>query len=290
MSISNSKGFTLVELLVIVGILVILVTIALPTLRYFQKESDLANLAEEIINMLRLAQNKTLASEGASQWGVYFNNTTSPHQSTLFKGKDYVSREVSFDEIQTIPISIEISEINLAGGNEVVFDRVTGTTSQTGNISLRLKTDLTKTKTIYIENSGQVGETLPSVPPNGRVKDSRHIHFDYSRAIETTTEKLILTFEGNIIKEIIITDNLKDGQIYWEGEVEVGGEIQKLKIQTHRLNNPDSQFSILRDRRYNNKASTLAISGDTSGNLIEYSADGLVTTSSSIYVGDLQWQ
>ncbi|MDI6891342.1 MAG: hypothetical protein QMC83_10480, partial [Thermodesulfovibrionales bacterium] len=118
--ISNCRSFILIELLVIIGILLILVAIAIPNFRFFQKESDLANSAEEIINTLRLAQNKTLASEGASQWGVYFDNTTSPHQYTLFKGINYTSRDVNFDEVHKLPGSVEISEINLGGGSEVV--------------------------------------------------------------------------------------------------------------------------------------------------------------------------
>jgi len=290
--ISGQKSFTFIELLVIAGILIILVVLAIPNLRFFQKESELANSAEEIINALRLAQNKTLASEGASRYGVYFDNLTSPHQYTLFKGINYALRDISLDEIYKLPESVEIYEINFAGGKEVVFDRVIGTTNQSGNASLRLKTDLTKTKIIYIENSGQVGLASPLVPGNGRIKDSRHLHFDYSRVIDTITEKLTLTFDGTVTRDIIFAENLKDGQIYWEGEVDVGGEIQKLKIHTHRLNDAalGTQFCIHRDRRFNNKSLTITISGDASSNLVEYSADGLTTDSTSIFVSNLQWQ
>jgi len=287
----KNLGITLVELLVIVGILIILTAIATPTLRYFQRESELVNSSEEIINTLRLAQNKTLASEGASQYGVYFDNLTSPHQYTLFKGKNYSSRDTLFDEIHKLPESVEIYEINLAGGKEVIFERIFGITSQSGNASLRLKETPTKSRTIFVQASGQVTlgeEASPS--DEDRIKDSRHVHFDYSRVIDTASEKITLTFEGGVTKEILIGENLKDGQIYWEGEVDVLGEIQKLKIQTHRLNNPDSQFSIHRDRRFNNKALIINISGDTSGTLIEYSADGLTTNSTSIFVSNLIWQ
>ncbi|MBZ9569857.1 prepilin-type N-terminal cleavage/methylation domain-containing protein [Patescibacteria group bacterium] len=287
------KGFTLVELLVIVGILVILAAISAPALRFFQRESDLANSTEEIINTLRFAQNKTLASEGASQYGVYFDSTTSPHQYTLFKGTDFASRDSSSDEIHKLPKVVEFYEINLDGGNEAVFDRVTGETGQPGNVSLRLKVDVTKTKIVYIESSGQVGLTPSSIPTDGGIKDSRHVHFNYSRMIDTTTEKLILTFDTTVTKEIVIADYLKDDRIYWEGEVDVGGDIQKLKIHTHRLNNLDTQFCVHRDRRHNNKTLYIDISGDggITPNLISYSADGLTTTKgSSIYVSEPEWQ
>ncbi len=74
-----------------------------------------------------------------------------------------------------------------------------------------------------------------------------------------------------------------------EEEIEING--QKIKIHTHRLNNPDTLFSVHRDMRFNDEALEISISGDPSGNLIEYSADGLTTTESSVFVNDpLQWQ
>ena len=281
----SHAGFTLVEVLVIVGILIVLIALSVPAFRFFQKESDLGNSAEEIINTLRLAQNKTLASEGGSQWGIYFENTTTPHQYILFKGSSYALRDISFDEIHKLPKSVEIYQINLAGGKEVIFNRITGETSQAGNLGLRLISDTSKTKTIYIENSGQVGLSGPTAPSDtARVKDSRHIHFDYGRVISTSAEGLTLNFEGGVSKTIVISENLKDGQIYWEGEVDVSGQIQKIKVHTHRLNNPDTQFCIHRDRRYNNKSLIITISGDGSGSLISYTADGQESRGTSIFL------
>lgn len=290
----QKRNFTLIELLVVIGILFILTAIAVPTFRFFQKESDLNNSVELIINTLRLAQNKTIASEGASQWGVYFSTGTLPHQYTLFQGEEYISRTTSSDEVHKLPKNIEIYEISLAeGGAEIVFDRVLGTTLQFGNLSLRIKTDPTKTSTIYIENSGQIGITSPQTPSDEeRIKDSRHVHFDYTRTIATSTENLILTFEGPVTETIIIADNMKNGQIYWEGEIEIGGEIQQLKIHTHRLNDfvLGTQFCIHRDRRYNNKILNIELSGDVSGFLLNYSADGLTTSKTSIYASEPIWQ
>jgi len=184
-----------------------------------------------------------LASEGASQYGVYFDNTSSSHQYILFKGESFALRDNSFDEINNLSDNTEVYNIDLNGGNEIIFDRVTGSTSQPGSISLRLKTDITKTKTIYIEGSGYVKLTAPIIPSDAnRVKDFRHIHFDYNNMIDTVSETLTLSFEGGVNETIIIADNMKDSQIYWEGEVDVSGEVQKIKIHTHNLNNPNTLF------------------------------------------------
>jgi len=292
-------GLTIPELLVAISVMLILFLLTLTTFIHIQKESDLNNSAEEIINTLRLAQNKTLASEGASQWGVYFTTSTDPHQYVLFKGDSYLNRTTSSDEVHQLSKSIEIYEIDLWGGNEVVFEKVTGytsSTSQIGKVSLRLKDEPLKTKTIYVENSGLISLTNPStLSDQNRLKDSRHVHFDYTRQISTSTEKLILIFTYDTFsttKEIIIADNIKDNQVYWEGEVDAGGEIQKIKIHTHKLNDPatGSQFCIHRDRRYNTKAITIEISGDSSGNLISYDAAGQTIKGNSIYVSEPIWQ
>lgn len=287
-------GFVFIELMVVIAILVMLAAIAIPAFRFFQKESDLNNSVEQIINALRLAQNKTLASEGDSQWGLYFSTTSSLHQYTLFQGASYVDRQASLDEIHKLPKSVEIYEINLeSGGGETVFERISGLTQQFGTVSLRLKADNTKTATVYIENSGLAGLAVPLSPSDeNRIKDSRHVHFDYTRIITISTESLILTFEGSVVENIVIADNLEDGQISWEGIVSVGGDNQHIKIHTHTFNDFEegTQFCIHRDRRYNNKALLVEISDDLTGFLIDYSADGLTTIKTSIYASDASWQ
>ncbi len=287
---SNFRGLTLVELLIIIGILAVLISITIPTFYFFKRESELTNSAQKIITTLRIAQNKTLSSEGASQYGVYFNNLTFPHQYILFKGKNYINRQTAFDKIYNLPSSIEIFEINLRGGKEVVFQRVSGHTFQTGNLNLRLINEPTKTRTIYIEKLGQVGLSNPPTPFNGRMIDSRHVHFLYNRTINLNNEILRLTLDNNVVKNIIIAENIKNGQIFWQGEVEVKGEKQRLKIHTHKLNDPNTLFSIRRDRRFNNKSLKITISGDQTGYLIKYSADGLTTTKTSIFASEPIWQ
>jgi len=284
----KNLGFTLIEIIVVVGIISILAAIFVAYALLWPGK-DLNNSTEEIISKLRLAQNKTLTSEGSSQYGIYFDSATSPNRYILFKGINYATRDTSADLIFKLPTKLEFYSINLSGGNEVVFKKVTGLAVQSGSISLRFKDDLAQNKTIYIESSGRIGLS-PSTPPDTRIKDSRHVHFDYGRVIDVNTEKLTLTFEGSVVQDIPILANFQGGQIEWEGEVSVNGSTQKIKIHTHRLNNPDTQFCVHRDQRYNNKSLVITISGDTTGNLIQYSADGSTVTSSSTYASNRNWQ
>lgn len=284
-TIKDEKAFTFIELLVILAVSVILLLIALPAFRAFQRNSDAGFLAQEIINSLRLAQSKALASEGASQYGVYFDTSTLPHQYVLFKGKNYAARATSSDEIRRLPNLIEIYNLDLWGGKEIVFEKITGhvqaTTSSFGEISLKSADGLVKT--VYIENSGLAGLNAPSAfSDEGRIQDSRHVHFSYNREINTTTEKIVLKNFSTTVQEIPFSGNIKDGQFYWQGQVDIDGQGQILKIHTHSLNFPDTQFSVHRDRRYNDKALTIYIDGDASGSLLDFSADGQITRGTSV--------
>lgn len=290
------KGFTILELLIMIGIVGILFSSGVVAFHNFKLQSDVENSTEEIANALRLAQNKTISSEAGSTWGVYFNTSALPHQYIIFKGENYASRDVSADIVRKISGTVLISEISLGSGSEAVFNKVTGASRQSGSVKLTSQADASQFKTVYIASSGQVDFTPSATLSDlNRLKDSRHINLDYSRYIATSTENLVLTFfydTSTQIEIIPIASNLIAGQIKWEGQIDVAGSLQTIKIHTKMLNDPllGSQFSIHRDRRFNNKALKIELSGDSSGTLAEYAADGLSVTKTSIYVTNLQWQ
>jgi len=287
-----NKGFTLIETIAIVSILIILISIAIPVINNIGEQSSLENTVIEVVNDLKLAKTKTIGSEGNSAWGVYFSTTT-PHKYIVFKGVDYDARDVSFDEIHALPKNIAFSSLNLEGGiDEIVFDKITGKTSAFGTIVLDFGSGSSDPKTVYIENSGNVSNAAFSVTDTDRVKDSRHTHFTYTRNIDTLTEDIILTFEGGIIETIPITDNITAGQIFWDSAVDVAGEIQTIKIHTHSLNVSNTTvFCVHRDLRYNTKALDIDIDGDpkymiSSPVLLEFAVDNSAVKGGSDFVSD----
>lgn len=286
------KGFTLTELVVVIALVLLLGGLALPALRIAQKNSELEETAESLVAVLRLAQNRTLGSEGASQYGVFFDTTVSPDRFTLFKGATYVTRDVAADEVHIFPGSVEISALTIPQ-SEVVFARLTGVVANAGSITLRLLADPAKEEFLYVSGSGTVQKTSVSAASDeNRQKDSRHVHVDYvGRVIATETESVRLVFSSTTYP-IAVADNMQAGQLFWEGDILVDGEPQTLRIQTHRLNDPvlGTQFSLVRDTSTNTKAVTVEISGDSTGNVIHYDAQGQTTQGTSLYVAPPFWQ
>lgn len=269
----------------IFGLLAAVSMIAIGALR---GGSDLQNEAQMFQRVLELARNRTIASEGDARYGVYVDVSTNPHQYVLFQGNDYATRQVNEDEVYTLGSTIEFASVSFGGGSEVVFDRIEGTTSQSGNVVLRVKIDPTNIKTVYVESSGSV-EINSSIAPtdDDRQKDSRHVHIDYNgRTIVTATEQILLDF-GTTTHTIVMQDYISGGQLVWEDSVNVDGQGQKLKIYTHQLNggagSNETKFSVHRDRRFNTKALTIEIVG-YAGTLIQYDAVGVITPGTSAYV------
>lgn len=277
------KGATLLEIIVGIAVLFILVAIALPS-SSIQKTTDIQIDAQQIVSTLSLAQSRTTASESASQHGVFFNSIDNTF--TLFEGSDYASRNTGEDEVFTLSSSVEIFSVNFAGGDEIVFERIYGSTLQSGSLVIRLVSDASVTSTVLVAPSGQVDTSSPQAPSdNDRVVDSRHVHVEYAgRDINTSIEDIILTFP-TATEVIPILDNMSGGQIVWSGTITVDGEEQQIGVQTHRLNDPvlGTQLSIKRDRRFNTKALEVSLSGDVSGEIIIYAAGGELTPGTSIY-------
>lgn len=282
----NQRGFTLIELALVLGILVLFLGLSIPQLRSFQQISYVNATGKEVIAVLRLAQSRTLASERASQYGVYFDTSTTPHQYTLFEGPSYSARDPAKDEVTILQKTIEISAVSLGGANEVVFSRLTGQAESPGTIMFRQIADPIYTKTVSILSSGVVQEDSATPPSDSsRVVDSRHTHVSYQgRTISTATESVRLVFPDTTFS-FPIAANMVSSEIFWEGDVVSEGETQHMKIHTHVLNDATqgTLFSLHRPLDKNTKAVSIELSGDATGNVISYDAPGSTTKGTSIY-------
>ena len=93
------------------------------------------------------ARSKTLSSEGLSQWGVHLSGDA----IALFKGVTYNPADAA-TRVRGLPSTVLLTW-NVGGGSDVVFDRLTGATSQPGTLALTLY-GASESKVINILASG----------------------------------------------------------------------------------------------------------------------------------------
>jgi prepilin-type N-terminal cleavage/methylation domain-containing protein len=270
-------GFTLIELLVATAIILLITAIVIFSLRTFGQQIEIESTGQNILSTLRLARSQTLASEGETNYGVHFEND----KFVLFSGSNYIAGASSNKEYKLVDSEINNIALN-GGGNEVIFERIRGSTSQHGTVTVRLTVENNRAFTININPSGQVSYSEAVTTSDTRIKDSRHLHFDLGSSIQgATTLTLSFTDLPNppVIQNISMAANFSGGppptSFDWSGTVNVNGSDQVLKIHTHSLDSTNTILSIHRDRRYNNKALTVLIDGLQ---IVSYTAlDGIAT-------------
>lgn len=281
---SKTSGFTLIELLVAVTILVLATSLVLPNFNFWQRQSALDATTQEIISALRLAQNQTTASEGASPFGIYFEMD----KFTVFKGATFYPTSPDNNEHRLNP-TLKISEINLGGGNAVLFERLTGNAANYGSVKIEQTSDSAKNKTVFIDYSGLISSVSSLPLDTDRKKDSRHVEVVYSQNAQDATTLSLYFPEAGLTQNINWQTylNADKTQFDWTGTVAVSGSDQKIRIHTHRLTPADALFCIDRDRRYNTRSLSINLDGQ---NLINYSATGTTTKGTSLWAGEPQSQ
>ena len=121
------KGFTLLELILVVATITVLAAVAIPVYSLLQVKNDLNVAANTTLQTLRRAQILSQAVDGDSSWGVKLQQT----DIALFKGTSYSLRDTTFDEIYTLS-----GNVTPSGVSEVVFSKLLGNPSTTGTLIL----------------------------------------------------------------------------------------------------------------------------------------------------------
>ena len=141
---STTMGFTLVEMLLVIAVIVVLFGITAPIYFSFQTRNDLDLAATTFVYVLRRAQTLAEGGESDAEWGV----RTDPGRITLFRGSNFATRDQNFDEIFTFPQHIVAS-----GNAEIIFMRITGIPVSPGIMVLTNASGALRTVSINVKGS-----------------------------------------------------------------------------------------------------------------------------------------
>lgn len=148
----REAGFTAIETLTVVAILLVILIITVMSFTLFQQERDLDGATEGLTSAFEQARSQTLASQNQTVYGVHLE----ANRYVLFVGATYVPGAATNQDF-TLSSSIELSGWALAGGGSaVIFDRLTGKTSQPGTVTLRIRNRPTRTKAVTVLATGIV--------------------------------------------------------------------------------------------------------------------------------------
>lgn len=152
----KQKGFTLLEIVIVISITMLMVGFTISSFRLLNQSQALSKNADTMGTILREARSMTLSSKNGTQYGVHLET----NQAVIFTGAVYSSTTPSnlYYPLNSLGT---ISSINLTSSStEVVFDRLTGDTPQSGTIILNLLNNPSSTRTINVSSTGLI-EVLP---------------------------------------------------------------------------------------------------------------------------------
>ena len=133
------KGFTLIEILLVVALFGILAGLSIPFYQSYQQRNDVSVAADTVVQSARRAQQLARAVDGDARWGLHIASGA----ITIFQGDTYAGRDQTEDEV----ISIS-SAVGVSGDTDILFEKVTGYVTDTTSSTLSATNGGSKTITV----------------------------------------------------------------------------------------------------------------------------------------------
>jgi type II secretory pathway pseudopilin PulG len=143
-----TKGFTIVELLITISIIILITAASAPIYSNYQVSSQLNEDESQIIQTLRIAREQSAARLNNYSHGVIFND----HNFIIFQGSNFGARVADYDREITIEDSVMITTD--LPGNEVSFSKGLAIPNVTGTITITHSAG--GSRTISLNSKGMV--------------------------------------------------------------------------------------------------------------------------------------
>lgn len=152
------RGFTILELIISLGIIAALAAASTIYLAQYQRSVTLDAAAKDIVSRLRLAQGRSVAGEDGDRdgrrdkWGIRFSNNAQDSYM-VFYGAAYST--ASTTETVTLPSGIVFTDPAESTNEDIIFTAITGTTTA-ASITIARSDNDAESKTISIDGTGKI--------------------------------------------------------------------------------------------------------------------------------------
>ncbi|OGZ06627.1 MAG: hypothetical protein A3C93_00015 [Candidatus Lloydbacteria bacterium RIFCSPHIGHO2_02_FULL_54_17] len=148
----GERGITLLEILVVTAIVLLLSSMALAAFGTFRARKTMDVTVEVVMTSFGRARLDTISSKDDQQYGVHLESD----KAVYFIGPTYSSGAPTNIVYAVDPV-LEIANVTLTGGgSEVLFNRLTGGTGQSGTFEIRLKGNTSIRTLITVNGTGAV--------------------------------------------------------------------------------------------------------------------------------------
>lgn len=149
----KSSGFTLLEVIISIGIIMTISSVVLASLSTFRASQTLDAAVEKTLSAFSLSRLDTISSKNDSVYGV----RVLQDRVTYFKGSVYPGNADPDNLVFILPATIELANISInGGGSDVVFQRISGATATYGTFDIRVRGNTKIVTRVTINQTGTV--------------------------------------------------------------------------------------------------------------------------------------
>jgi prepilin-type N-terminal cleavage/methylation domain-containing protein len=152
MNSDPTRGFTIIEILLVISILAVITSIITISLAELNGSQSLEKSADLVVAVLGEARSSTLSSKDDMSYGVHLT----PSQMILFRGDTYLDTDPN-NVVTDLNTLTGIKDVVLVGGGrDITFKRLTGGTDEVGTFKVFLQASTDTFKTITVSATGVV--------------------------------------------------------------------------------------------------------------------------------------
>lgn len=127
----NTKGFSMLELLIVIAIVGILFALGSGLYQNFSKNVELTNIGRTMNADLRSARSKAMSREGDAKWGMHLVNSDVDYYELFSTPTTYTDASMQVFATTTFPAGVEFSLPLQNTTEDIIFAKVSGTTTPT---------------------------------------------------------------------------------------------------------------------------------------------------------------